>query len=156
MQTIYATPPRRRETNPLTPSPVVQGLQWFFVAIGVIALGCAKQEYLRLLHAPHSTPHSTPHQSFLACASVLDFASYACAVILLLVPWWRLGSIVRVLGSSIFLPSCVYTIAGLLIADVVSIHQHWLFHLMLLSGLLALGTWRIAEIQRKTPDSVKL
>lgn len=140
---VYAIPDRP-EGNPW--------FRWYFITAGIIALGCARLEYLHLVH----TPHSTSRHSFRACASVLDIASYACAVILLLVPWWRLGRIVSVLGYSIVMPVCIYIITSLLIVDIVAFHDQTLFHLMLLTALLSQAAWRFGEIQAKVPPMVKL
>ncbi len=75
---------------------------------------------------------------------------------MLLVPWWRLGRIISVLGHAILLPVCIYVVTSLLIVDLVSFHEQPWFHLMLVGALLAQAVWRFCEIQRKAPDLVML
>jgi len=123
----------------------------YFVAVGLVALCCAWWKYNLFVH----TPKHVGAKSFETWVSLLDFGAYLLTVALLLYPWWRLGGIISTLGFVIALPSCIYILTGLSVADVAYVHEQTLFHFLLLSGLLAqvgwfflsfLGENRLAEI----------
>jgi len=86
----------------------------------------------------------------------MDCGAYCLAVVLLLSPWWRMKDIIVVLGYAIFLPSCTYVILGLFIVDLVYVHQQTLFHLLLLSGLLAQVFWLFLGLRSQyRPDAFR-
>jgi hypothetical protein len=91
----------------------------------------------------------------------LDFATYVLVVFFLLIPWWRLGSVVCALGYSVALPACIYVVGGYLVVDLLYVHQQTLFLLLLLTGLLAQIFWlfnRLGADSRKVQaaESCKL
>jgi len=80
----------------------------------------------------------------------MDAGSYFLTLVLLLSPWWRLGVLIPALGYAIALPSCTYVIAGLSIVDLVYVHQQTLFHLFLLSGVLAQVFWLFLRLRAES------
>ena len=123
-------------------------LRRYFIAVGLIALGCVRWKYDLFIH----THGHGGRIGFQTWVNAMDFGSYFLAVFLLLCPWWRLGEVISGLSYAIALPSCTYVIAGLSVVDLLYVHQQTWCHCFLLSGVLAQVFWlflRLGEESRQ-------
>jgi hypothetical protein len=137
---------RQRNANTL----VMVWLRRYFIAGGVVALGCVRWKFHLFTH----TPEHAGSNSFHTWVAAMDFGSYFLTVVLLLSPWWRLGDVISALGYAVVLPSCTYVIAGLLIVDLAYVHRQTLFHCILLSGVLAQVLWLFYDLRNKNPPDL--
>jgi hypothetical protein len=121
-------------------------LRRYFIAVGLIALGCAWWKFQSLIHSPG---HFGP-KGFGTWVLGIDSGSYLLTLALLLFPWWRLGGIPSALGYAIALPCCVYFLGGLSAVDMIYLHRQTLFHGFLLSGVLAQAVWAFLSFQAES------
>lgn len=141
---MKATSRAHRQTNVNTYA--MAWVQRYFIAVGLVALGCAKWKYHLYLH----TPKHDGKSGFQTFELLMDSGSYVLTVVLLLFPWWRLGDIITALGYAIVLPVCTYVLVGLSIVDLVYVHQQTLFHFFLLSGVLAQLFWLFLRLRAES------
>ncbi len=121
-------------------------LRRYFIAVGLIALGCVRWNFDLFIH----TPQRVGFQGFKTFELAMDCSSYLVALVLLLFPWWRIGNLITGLAYAIVLPACVYILGGLSIVDVAYGHQQARFHLFLLSGVLAQVSWLFLRLRAES------
>ena len=125
---------------------VVTWLRRYFIAVGLVALGCAGWKYNLFIH----TYQHVGRTSFQTWVLALDAGSYLLVLVLLLAPWWKFGDVLCALGYAIALPAGVYLMGGLSIVDLLYLHQQTLLHFILLSAVLAQVVWLFIPIRAKS------
>jgi len=112
---------------------ILKVLRLYITAVSLVVLGYVVWQCYAFPGAAKSSGSEASRIWGLAIA-LLPYLLFVC---FLLIPWWRLGDVIRTLGYAIALPVCAYVILSFFVVDLTHAHNKILLQSLLLSGLVA-------------------